>query len=47
VEALGRAPQVGDCVELPGVRLRVEAVEDLSVSQVCVTVLGAAAGEAS
>jgi CBS domain containing-hemolysin-like protein len=46
VEALGRAPQVGDCVELLGVRLRVEAVEDLSVSQVCVTVLGAAAGEA-
>ena len=35
VEGLGRMPQVGDTVEVAGVRLHVEAVKDLSVSQVC------------
>jgi CBS domain containing-hemolysin-like protein len=39
VEELGRVPRVGDAVELAGVRLRVEAVEDLSVSQVDLTLL--------
>ncbi len=39
VEELGRAPQVADTVEIAGVRLHVEAVDDLSVSQVCLTLL--------
>ena len=37
VEELGRAPQVGNTVEIAGVRLHVEAIDDLSVSQVCLT----------
>jgi len=51
VEVLGRMPQVGDTVEVADVRLHVEAVDDLSVSQVCLTLLanpGAeSAGEAN
>jgi putative hemolysin len=39
VEELGRMAQVGDTVEVAGVRLHVEAVDDLSVSQVCLTLL--------
>jgi putative hemolysin len=47
IEELGRAPQVGDVVEVAGVRLQVEAVDELSVSQVCLTLLGkSSAGEA-
>jgi putative hemolysin len=36
MEALGRVPQVGDVVEIDGVRLRVEAVAHRSVTAVCV-----------
>jgi CBS domain containing-hemolysin-like protein len=36
MEALGRVPQVGDVVEIEGVRLRVEAVAHRSVTAVCV-----------
>jgi CBS domain containing-hemolysin-like protein len=47
IEELGRAPQVGDAVEVAGVHLQVEAVDELSVSQVCLTLPGkSSAGEA-
>ncbi len=47
VEELGRAPQVGDAVEVEGVRLQVETVDELSVSRVCLTLPGQpSAGEA-
>ena len=46
VEELGRAPQVGDTVEAAGVRLHVEAIDDLSVSQVCLTLLTDSRAEA-
>jgi CBS domain containing-hemolysin-like protein len=36
MESLGRIPQVGDEVEIEGIHLRVEAVDHLSVSKVCV-----------
>ncbi len=39
IEELGRMPQVGDCVEVTNVRLCVEAVQKLSVSLVCLTLL--------
>jgi CBS domain containing-hemolysin-like protein len=48
VEELGRAPRVGDVVEAAGVRLQVEAVDELSVSQVCLILPGkSSAGGAS
>jgi CBS domain containing-hemolysin-like protein len=47
IEELGRAPQVGDAVEVAGVRLQVEAVDELSVSRVGLTLPGkSGAGEA-
>jgi CBS domain containing-hemolysin-like protein len=47
VEELGRAPRVGDVVETAGVRLQVEMVDELSVSQVGLILPGkSSAGEA-
>jgi putative hemolysin len=48
IDELGRVPEVGDTVEVSNVRLRVEAVDNLSVQLVSLTVLtdsGAAAQE--
>jgi CBS domain containing-hemolysin-like protein len=39
VEELGRMPKVGDSVEVTNVSLRVEAMENLAVSLVCLTLL--------
>lgn len=36
MESLGRVPQVGDVVEIEGVRIRVEAIAHHSVTSVCV-----------
>jgi CBS domain containing-hemolysin-like protein len=38
MDSLGRIPQVGDTVEIQGIRLRVEAVDHHSATEVCVTV---------
>jgi CBS domain containing-hemolysin-like protein len=43
MEELGRIPQVGDIVEVNGVRLHVEVVENLSVSQVSLVLIRASA----
>jgi CBS domain containing-hemolysin-like protein len=37
MDRLGRIPQVGDTVDIRGVRLRVEAVDHRSVTEVCVS----------
>jgi putative hemolysin len=37
MEVLGRVPQVGDTVEIEGIRLRVEAVAQMSIVALCVT----------
>jgi CBS domain containing-hemolysin-like protein len=37
MERLGRIPQVGDAVEIEGIRLRVDAVDRRSVTEVCVS----------
>jgi CBS domain containing-hemolysin-like protein len=37
MERLGRIPQVGDVVEIEGIRLRVDAVDRRSVTEVCVS----------
>jgi Mg2+/Co2+ transporter CorC len=39
IEELGRMPEVGDTVQVANVQLRVEAVENLSVRTVGLTVL--------
>jgi putative hemolysin len=39
IDKLGRVPKVGDTVEVSNVRLRVEAVENLSIQMVSLTVL--------
>jgi putative hemolysin len=38
MDALGRIPEVGDEIEIDGVQLRVEAVDQRSATRVCVTI---------